>query len=223
MSDVKVNGNAYNGVGSIRLMKVDGSGYATYTEGIAEADPMIGKLIAAGNLGNIEEEVGNVYLSWMAGLKFGTVSFPYATKATGFPHSCTFENLLLPSVVDFGGAVGSGKDGYRLPNGIQNCIITGSLDLSKVATSLNSALNITNCRIGTLKLGSYMPGWGPTNIITNALIPCFTTEYGISYFKSMTITNLYVPTDVVEHVRSLMTNGSLPNITNVYSIDEWED
>lgn len=223
MSNVKVNGNTYNDVTSVKLMKDDGSGYAEFKENVADTDTLMDTLLADDSVGNIESDTGEVYLGWMQGIEFGTVSFPYATKATGYPHSCTFENLLLPAVTDYSGAVGKGVNGYRMPNSINNCKITGTLDLSKVATSTNNTLGIANCTIGTLKLGSYMPGWGQTTTITNAIIPGFTADYEVIYFKLVNITNLYVPSTVLEHVQSMVTAGTLPNVTNVYSIDGWED
>ena len=225
MSNVTVNGNMYNDVASIRLMKADGSGYAEYMEGAAAVDSTVDNMLATRDFGSIEGENAGVYLGWMRGFRFGTVSFPYATTASGEINSCTLENLFLPSVVGFSVAAGNGVAANTMSVGITNCKIPGVLDLSSLTTSMNSAMKIGGCTIGTLKFGTYMPtNWGGGTTITNAIMPGFTANFNTLYFKTaVTIENLYVPADVVEHVRSLIADGTLTKITNVYSIDEWED
>ena len=225
MSNVNVNGNIYNDVDSIRLMKADGSGYAEYAEGAAATDSTVDGLFAVSEFGDIERETGSIYLGWMVGLKFGTISFPFATKVTGSINSCTAENLLLPSVQDFSIFSGNGVVKNTMSVGIYNCKIPGTVDLSSLSYSMNNAMKINGCEIGTLKFGTYMPvNWGNGTIITNAIMPGFTEGFNTLYFRSaVTVENLYVPADVLEHVRSLVADGTLDQVTNVFSIDEWEE
>lgn len=229
MSNVKVNGNTYNGVTSVKLMKSDGSGYAEYKEGAEATASEISVLIADGAIGDIENDAGTPILSWMNGGKYGTVSFPYATSAKGGVNSCYFDNLLLPNATDISAHAGNGPTQYRMTGGFQNCKITGTLDLSSLATSQNNAVIFTGSDIGTLKLGNYCPNanaWAATftNLILNGLTDALATnQYFYGYFKSATITNLYVPAAVMDAVQAKITDGTLTKITNLYSIDEWED
>lgn len=227
MSDIKVNGNIYNGVTSIKMMKADDSGYAEYKEGVEEAtDTLMDVMLSNGNVGNIESDSGNPLLSWMHGLKFGTVSFPYATKASGPINSAHFDNLLLPNVTDFPNHGGNGSFSYRMASGIQNCNIPGVLDLSSLATSLNNTMNFAGSAIGTLKLGSYVPkSWNSTtitNFVWYGMPESAMSDAAFTMYFSATVTNMYVPAGLVDAVQAQIDEGKW-KITNLYSIDEWED
>lgn len=231
MSDVKVNGNTYNGVESIKLMKADGSGYAEYKEGAEAADSLMDTLIANGSLGDIERDDASPCLEWLSGYTVGTVSFPYATTLNGVPSKVTAENLLLPNVSSIA-SVACGKSGWK-NRSFANCKITGVLDLSGLDSVLNNACQFTTSEIGTLKLGAYAPAaniWNAaifTNLVLSRLTFDGLTETAFStwftYFNGATITNLYVPADVKETIQAKIDAGTLTKITNLYTIDDWED
>lgn len=229
MSDIKVNGNTYTGVESVRFMKADDSGYATYTEGTGDADTLMGKLIARESMGDIEREDATPCLDWMSGYVWGTISFPYATALKGGCERITAENVLLPNISTVT-PTSCGKSGW-CPYGFINCKITGTLDLSSLATVQNNAVKFTTSEIGTLKLGSYLPNanlWAGCTI-TNAILKGLTADWIANqinpwhYLVGATITNLYVPADAVDTVQAAISDGSLDKITNLYSIDDWED
>ena len=228
MSNVNVNGNIYNNVESIQLMKADGSGYAKYTEGSEAADSMLDTLLSGDSLGDIQRDDSKPCIEWLSGRTFGTVSFPYATSVNGACERVTAENILLPNVSTFN-AVSTGNNGWR-SYGFINCKITGVLDLSSLDTVLNNATSFKYSVIGTLKLGSYAPGaniWGSvvvTNLVWYGLTSDrFSNSTFQSYFKNATVTNLYVPADLVDTVNEKITDGTLTKVANVYSIDDWED
>lgn len=228
MSDIKVNGNTYTGVTSVKLMKADESGYAEYTESAEATDSVMDTLIANGSLGDIERDDASPGLEWMTGYRVGTVSFPYATKLNGAPVKITAENLLFPNVKTVS-AISCGNSGWR-SYGFNNCKITGTLDLSSLETVSNNALTFTTSVIGTLKLGTYAPNkniWAAltvTNFVWNGLTAASLSQNSFfEYFKSAVITNLYVPAELKERFQTQIDNGTLTKITNLYSLDEWED
>lgn len=228
MSNVKVNGNTYNNVTSIKLMKADGSGYAEYKEGMEATDTMMDKLLNRQNLGDIELDDASPCLEWLSGYEFGTLSCPYATTLKGSLERVTAENILLPNISTVT-PTQTGNNSWA-DYGFMNCKITGVLDLSKLETVQNNAVQFTSSKIGTLKLGSYAPAkniWNGTTITNFVWNVPSTTDFGNTgfwtYLNSATITNLYVPENVKETFQGKITDGTLTKITNLYSIDEWED
>ena len=228
MSNVKVNGNIYNDVASIKLMKADDSGYAEYREdAVAAADGMLEKLIANEHLGNITREDASPCLEWMVGYTCGTVSFPYATVLKGVCGKITAENLLLPNVASIA-AIAAGRNDWR-GYGFSNCEISGTLDLSSLESVNNNMTTFAGSRIHTLKLGKYAPSkpiWSSA-VITNLVYYGLTPTSGLlangTNFAAATVTNLYVPADCVETAQAFIDNGAWSKVANVYSIDEWED
>lgn len=228
MSNVKVNGNTYNDISSVKLMKADGSGYAEYKEGAEVTDTLMDKLLNRQNLGDIELDDAAPCLEWLSGYEFGTLSCPYATTLNGSLDRVTADNVLLPNISTVT-PTSTGKSGWAT-YGFNNCKITGTLDLSSLATVVNNAVGFVTCEIGTLKLGAYAPAksiWNST-IITNLVwygltSEAFNANVFVAYFKAATITNLYVPAVIKDEVQAKITDGSLDKITNLYTIDEWEE
>ena len=231
MSNVKVNGNIYNDITSVKLMKSDESGYAEYVEGAEVRDSLLTTLLDSGsNLGDIGGDDAAPCLEWLTGYTMETVSFPYATTLNGVPSKVTAENLLFPNVSSIA-SIACGKGGWRT-RGFTNCKITGVLDLSSLDSVMNNACQFTASEIGTLKLGAYAPAaniWNGaifTNLVLSRLAFDGLTETAFStwftYFNGATITNLYVPTELVSTVQEKIDEGKLTKITNLYSVDDWE-
>ena len=227
MSNVKINGNTYNGVDEIRLMKADDSGYAIYKEGQEAAENILDIAVARGDMGSYRNEAGSVCLSVFCGLNLGDLDFPYATTASGGVIACKANRVLLPNVTTLNVDKSFGAQQNGLLAGFQQSDIT-LLDLSGLTTSMNNACKFTGARIGTLKLGSYFPPaniWGNA-IITNAILSGFRAEMtasALTYFANATITNLYVPADQLAGAQQLKSEGKLSKVTNIYSAADWSD
>ena len=98
---------------------------------------------------------------------------------------------------------------------------------------MNNALMFTTSEIGTLKLGAYAPSANIWNgaVFTNLVLTSMTLAPFVdsalanwfTYLNGATITNLYVPAEWVSSVREKIDEGKLTKITNLYSIDDWED
>ena len=231
MSNVKVNGNIYNNVENIQLMKADGSGYAKYTEGAAAAADFRDVLTAGGytKIGDYENDGANVYIGWLEKCGGGTIAFPAATVAKGSVKYAKFDNLLLPHVASMNSASTASGD-YPAPSVFTNTDVTGVLDLGSLASIQNGMNVFQNCNIGTLKLGAlaYSNLFIGSATITNFIYDNPTTDLGNSNFvtnmnAATQITNLYVPADQLSAWQEKISNGTFTKITNVYSIDEWED
>lgn len=226
MSNVKINGNTYNGVDEVRLMKADESGYAIYKEGQEAAENILDIAVARGAVGSYRNEAGSVCLSVFCGLNLGDLEFPFATSATGGVTACKASRVLLPNVTTLNVDESFGATKYNLSAGFQQSDI-GLLDLSGLTTSMNNACKFTGAKIGTLKLGGYFPAanlWNGTKI-TNAILSGFSTAdaTGIAYFSNATITNMYVPADKLAEAQQLKSEGKLSKVTNIYSIADWSD
>lgn len=231
MSNIKVNGNTYNDVSSVRFMKADNSGYATYKEGASDTDTMFDTLINQNSIGDYESDLAKPNLNWLSDVSAGTVSFPYATSAYACVEYCRFDNLLLPNVTQLEASKGVGARNYMKVSKFSGCIVTGVLDLTSLETVSNNTVNFQYCNIGTLKLGSYV---GNTNLLSNVTIenlvwnmPDSTglaeTTCTTTLNAATAITNLYVPSARVDEIQALIDDGTITKITNVYSIDDWED
>lgn len=226
MSNVKVNGNTYNGVESIKLMKADNSGYAEYKENAADTDTLFDTLIAGGNIGDRVIEGASPVLNWMQNVEGGTISAPYATSACANINYSKFDNLLFPNVTTFNTYAGPATKKYMRGSNFEGTDVTGVLDLSSLATVTNNTVQFKYCTIGTLKLGSYtgtqsslLSGATITNLVWNLPGSGVTTHLN----SATKITNLYVPASLVSEMQTMVADGTLTKVTNVYSIDEWED
>ena len=231
MSNVKVNGNIYNNVESIQLMKADGSGYAKYTEGATAAADFRDVLTAGGytDIGDYENDGANVYIGWLEKCGGGTIAFPAATAAKGSVKNAKFANLLLPNVVSMSSAMSASGD-YPSASVFSQTDVTGVLDLGSLASIQNSMNVFQNCNIGTLKLGAlgfsnlFIGGATITNFIWNCPQADLSNSNFVTNMNAATkITNLYVPAAQVSEWQTMISNGTFTKITNVYSIDEWED
>ena len=232
MSNVKVNGNTYNNVTSIKLMKADGSGYAEYKEGAEDVADFRDMLTAGGytNIGDYESNEPAPYIGWLEKCGGGSISFPKATTAKGSVKNASFENLLLPNVVSMNSALSASGD-YPGSSVFTQTDVTGVLDLSSLTNIQNSFNVFQNCNIGTLKLGGFnlcnnMIGSATiTNFIWN--VPTTTNpdmpNFAVLMNGATKITNLYIPADIVGTWQTLIDNGTLTKIENLYSIDDWED
>lgn len=232
MSDIILNNNTYNGVTSVKLMKADNTGYATYTEDAQEADTLLDTMLNRESVGDITSDNANPLLTWMRGLEFGTVSFPNATKMYMNIGYCKFANLLLPNVTQANTYIGKGKQQNMLSTIFTGNIVTGVLDLSSLTTVQNNTLKIDYCRIETVKLGNGVlspnSGMFTQSEITNLIWNVSETNMSDSGLTSRlnaatSITNLYVPSERVSAIQALVTGGTITKVTNVYSIADWSD
>ena len=235
MSDIILNGNTYRGVGSVRLMKADNSGYATYVEGAAPADSMVEKLCDGTRLsiGDIFSEETNPFVGWLSWCNFGTADFSAAVNVHGPIANAVFDNLLLPNLT----AVTSSKAAYGNYPGafsINNVTCSGMIDLSKLTSIQNgNARSFQTIEAQTLKIGAFDPqatGMFYNSKLTNLVwnvpanqVPGANNVFITALNTATYITNLYVPADLVDTVRGYVTGGSVTKVTNVYSIADWSD
>lgn len=229
MSNVKVNGNTYNDIHTLRLMKSDNSGYATYTEGAVETDTLFDKLVSGESIGDYECDLATPILNWMAHITAGTVSLPYATSGYACVQYSKFDNFLMPNATKLESLLGPGTKSYMLSSKFEGCNVTGVLDLSSLETVMNNTVTFRYSNIGTLKLGSYKGI--ASNLLANVTISnlVWNMPAGISdtdlklYFGTGTFTNVYIPSERVSEVQALIDNGDITKITNLYSIEDWEE
>jgi hypothetical protein len=220
MSNVKVNGNTYNGVTSVKLALADGTGFETYSKGMVTSD--ITNDILSGNFsGDYENsEITRLNACVLANNNFGTISFPNAVTMFGIP-TMPFngENLLLPKVA---------KIEYGPCNkfcGFQGTI-TGTLDLSGIE-STGSTLNQTfmGAKIGTLKIGKMqnanmlLANATITNLVWN--IQTLNDQHTTILNGATAITNAYIADAHYEAIKALVENGTITKITNLYKFSEW--
>ena len=225
MSNVKVNGNTYNGVTSVKLALADGTGYATYSEGMVTSD--ITNDILSGSLsGDYENsKITRLNTSFLQHQNVGTLSFPNAVTMFGMTQTIvTAENLLLPKVA---------KIEYRNNTFCSfRATITGVLDLSGME-SAGSTLNqvFMGSKIETLKIGKMSPAnmmfsnATITNLIWNNTDTTADKMGGAQGLgcSGATFTNAYVPDGLYDEIKALMDAGTLTTVTNLYKISEWSD
>lgn len=226
MSNVKVNGNTYNGVTSVKLPLADGTGYATYAEG-AMADSYLDKMLSA-NYGDIyDERSGDADMSFLAYSKAGTINFPNVTYIRGNANYVVADNILFPKAAGIQ---------YDMSKGIYSIFksanISGVLDLSglNVGTGHGNQ-TFMGATIGTLKLGV----WPAHNMMfANAKITNLVWDYpdatvdmmaGTNALKGSgaSFTNAYVPDALYDGIKALMDDGTLTTVSNLYKISEWSD
>lgn len=222
MSNVKVNGNTYNDVTSVKLALADGTGFATYSEG-AVTDNVTNSILDGSLSGNLfNEDILTVSLNCFQKCSVGTLSFPNAVKMSGSADSLTAENVLLPKVSAF-----AAVPNFRLAN------ISGVLDLSGMVSLTGLNQTFYNATIGTLKIGKMAPH---NMCLTNATITNLiwgndtagtenNTVPGGQGLRcaGLTVTNAYVADSVYDTVRELMDDGTITSVTNLYKISEWSD
>ena len=223
MSNVKVNGNTYNGVTSVKLALADGTGYATYSEGMVTSD--ITNDILSGSLsGDYENsEITRLNTSFLQHQNVGTLSFPNAVTMFGMTQTIvTAENLLLPKVAKIE-YINTTFCSFR-------ATITGVLDLSGME-SAGSTLNqvFMGSKIETLKIGKMSPAnmmfsnATITNLIWNNTDTTADKMGGAQGLgcSGATFTNAYVPDGLYDEIKALKDAGTLTTVTNLYKISEW--
>lgn len=226
MSNVKVNGNTYNGVTSVKLPLADGSGFATYAEG-AVTDNVTSSILDASISGNLtNEDITTISLNCFQYTTVGTLNFPNAVKMKGSASDLIAENVLLPRVSSINTA--------SVPN-FRNSKISGVLDLSALPNTI-IGMNQTFCNatIGTLKVGE-MPCHNMclTNTTITNLVwaldvldvdgnPKIVTNLGLAC-AGLKATNVYVADSVYDAVNASIVDGTITTVTNLYKISEWSD
>lgn len=227
MSNVKVNGNIYNDVTSVKLMKADNTGYATYTEGAVE-DSYLDRMLS-GNYGDIyDERSGEVNIGFLTNGEGGTINFPNAAILNGVCRAGAYENLLFPKAAKIEYTV-VGKQVSS--SNFYSTTVIGVLDLSGIAGNTGNNGMFQNAVIGTLKLGSVAPhnnifnGATITNLVWNNTDTTSDKMGGNMGLKSTNavITNAYVPDAFYDAIKALMDAGNLTTVANLYKISEWSD
>ena len=233
MSNVKINGNTYNGVDEIRLMKADDSGYAIYKEGQTE-EGLTWEAVTINFSGVIPEDIDDPdvttpQIGRLQSTKFGTIKLTGATKmAGGCPYS-TFDNLLLPHVVAADNFINYGtRDFVDVRRSFSSIKCSGVLDLGSFSSGINWGNTMfQNAQIGTLKLG---PITLTSNSMSSATITNFVWNCAgnasnpVGVLTSATkITNLYVPAEYVATISGKIDDGTLTKIDHVYSMADWSD
>lgn len=232
MSNVKVNGNTYNDVSSIRLMKADNSGYATFVEGETSGGDYLQSLMDASGASfpgyDNSDLTGEVSLGWLCGVNNANaeVNLPNVTKISGGIPSATLKSIKVPKATTLGG----GKVAMWFQ-------IRGTYDLLDFSGIVSGTWNQTfyGCQIGTLKLGAFVPSNGAfqnatiTNLIWNN--PNITPRTDATSAELMaggqglnsatTITNAYVPDVYYDEIKALKDAGTLTKVTNLYKLSEW--
>lgn len=228
MSNVKVNGNTYNGVTSVKLPLADGSGFATYAEG-AVTDNVTSSILDASISGNLtNEDITTIALNCFQKTTVGVLNFPNAVKMQGSADSVVAESILLPRV----SSINTG----HVPN-FRMAKISGVLDLSGFPNSI-IGMNQTfyGATIGTLKLGE-MPihnmslsnatitnlVWALDAIDTGTGKPKIVTSGQGLACAGLQATNVYVADSIYDAVNALIEDGTITTVTNLYKISEWSD
>lgn len=229
MSNVKVNGNTYNEVTSVRLPLSDGTGYATFDEGGSSNQDIYDMFFTKGaDLGDVESNVDFVDIRALNGHPFGTANFPAASKIRGNLGNVTFDNLLAPNA----GALHTSVNdpGFAL----RSCIVSGTVDLRNADPAGGGYPNLNQTfygsTIGTLLIQKFP---NVNDLFLNATItnlywnnPDITAGNmaGAQGLQSATaITNAYVPDTLYDGIKALMDAGTLTNVTNLYKISDWSD
>lgn len=230
MSNIKVNGNTYNDVTSVKLALADGTGYATYNEG-AVADSYLDKMLSASYGDIYDERSGKINMSFLAFSNAGTINLPNVTSIIGNANFIVADNILLPKAASYQYDAGAGIAGI-----FKSAKISGVLDLSGLQAGSGNQ-SFMNATIGTLKLGKqteqngFLQNASITNLIWNnpdikVGTPgayggiCGTAGLSGSGAK---ITNAYVPDDLYDSIKAFLDDGTLTTVTNLYKVSEWSD
>jgi hypothetical protein len=225
MSNVKVNGNTYNDVTSVKLPLADGSGYAVYKEGQGQEENSLLDLLMTGeNLGDYTNEEITVFNpAIISYLTFGTWNFPNAAKVKGGNiYNAIGTNLLMPNAVST----------YIATPNFRNCKISGILDMRNFTAdnkASDAAFLVYGSTIGTLRLDSLGVVGGSmiaTATITNLVWGgAGLTADGIkaALNAATAITNLYITDAIYDDVQALITAGTITKVTNLHKYSEWSD
>lgn len=231
MSNVKVNGNTYNGVTGVKLPLADGTGYATYTEGAAVND--VANAILDGSISGdyTNEDIKAINLSCFIGADVGTLHFPSAVAMSGNAEGIVAKNILLPKV----SACKTFATAYP---SMRACNVSGVIDLSSLPNT-TSPMNQTfyGSTIGTLKLGEMPTHNGClqnatiTNLVwnytkDNTVDPSNTAgvagKQGLNCI-GLKVTNAYITDALYDAVKACIEDGTLTTVTNLYKLSEWSD
>ena len=230
MSNVKVNGNTYNGVTSVKLALADGTGFATYAEGAVTSD-ITDILLSGAELGDMTNDtVSTVNLNVFYGRTCGTVKFTNAAEVFGSAERIAADNLLLPKVTKWNYL------NYQFTT-LRSCNVPGTIDLSGITSAQPANQSFYGSVIGTLLLGKIHPHNG---MFQNAKITTLvwnnpdieagdgTTTSGMAGQQGLncsgaTLTNVYVPDTLYDAIKALKDAGTLTSVTNLYKISEWSD
>lgn len=227
MSNVKVNGNTYNGVTSVNLPLADGSGFATYAEG-AVTDNVTNSILDGSISGNLtNEDITTIALNCFRKATVGVLNFPNAVKMQDNAEGVTAESILLPRVSSIS----------SVPN-FRSSKISGVLDLSALPNNIvGMNQTFSGATIGTLKLGEMGDHNGclQNATITN-LIWNYTKSTSINANDNgniagkqalgcigLKVTNAYIPDALYDGVKALIDDGTITTVTNLYKISEWSD
>lgn len=226
MSNVKVNGNAYNGVNSIRLPLADDTGYATFEESAATAKDWVAAFMGTAELGNIENNsVTEVDISPLARRTVGTVSFPNAGIVKGDANKVKAANLLFPRASQLSSST------VFVRFSLKNAVITGVVDLRNAVGSNSFNQTFMSAQIGTLLIGKIpehngiFQGANITNLVWNNPDLTAAKIAGVEGLASSgaSITNAYVPDTLYDDILALKTGGTLTTVTNLYRVSEWSN
>lgn len=232
MSNVKVNGNTYADISSVRLPLSDGSGYAVYAEGQSQDEnAVLTNMLTGAEIGDYtNDEITEVNLNAFGTLTCGTLSFPNATTYTPANMSSnpiTCDNLLLPNLV--GHAVGKTL-------ALRGIKASGVLDLRKL--TLNGTTGTTplltfflyGATVGTLRIDSLNCHrenqtfqnstigtivWGGADLVASEVATCVS--------NATSITDLYITDAIYDDVAALIADGTITKVANLHKYSEWSE
>lgn len=220
MSNVKVNGNTYASISSVRLPLADGSGYATFTEG-AMVDNTVNLLISQCDRGDMTfEDVTDAYISAFGYNSGGTISFPNAAVVRGLCNKGNYDNMLFPKATKIDQCVSG------IASTFNGSTISGTLDLSALTSNAINNQIFYGTTIGTLLLGAYAPRDGIMGKATITNLWWNNTaitagDFATALDEVTAVTNLYLPDAVYDDFKALMDDGTITGVTNLYKISEW--
>lgn len=226
MSNVKVNGNTYNDVTSVRLTLADGSGYVIYDENIGDTEKsLLSALLSGNDIGDFsDDELVTFNFSAMGRAKIGTWSFPNVANVIGGDvYDLASDNLLLPAAVGYDSATPS----------IRRATITGTLDMRSYKADdgnntsvmyflymstfgtvrLDSMNNVLGSMFGYSTISNLV--WAGNNLTASGIVDALN--------GATAITNLYIKDTIYDDVAALIADGTITKVTNLYKYSEWSD
>lgn len=229
MSNVKVNGNTYNDVTSVKLALADGTGYATYAEGAVETD-LISQLMNGSFTGEYTSDVAtcNMRIFSKSAVEGSDISLNFPKAGIIVPDNMNgyYKNIICPNVVsgvgygqEFGNLHISGKlDVRSVPSGNYNQLFFGS----SIGTLIIGEIPAHNgmfsgCTIGTLVWNNTTTKVGEGNDYNTI------SGYQGLNNSNLSITNLYVADKNYDAIKALIDAGTLTTVTNLYKFSEWGD
>jgi hypothetical protein len=231
MSNVKVNGNAYNDVTSVRLPLADGSGYAVYSEGQStDENAFLDNMLSGGGGGDYANDtITKLNHCTLTGGTYGTLSFPNVVGLVGGSAKIVASNLLIPNALN-----------CELPAQFGASEISGTLDLRKYTAGIhgttpaygtNSTIHylLNGANIGTLRLdalNSYRGNAFNNSTITNLVwggADLIADNIKGDLNSATAITNLYITDAIYDDVAALISAGTITKVTNLHKYSEWSD